>query len=173
MSLRFYGYKHWTLEEIPRCFYVGKGLRSRPFHLKPHQRSHKWNAVSQRYGVRVEVCIGPVTNDEACSWEIEQIATMGTFSTCHSHNDPNDIGCNFTKGGGGSVGTPRPDVSARMKIRIIDEETKRRLCKNLENKVWARSRKGLPRHKTYKTRSDKGSKHRYPETRREPRKKPT
>jgi hypothetical protein len=24
---RFYGYKHWTLEEIPRCFYVGKGIK--------------------------------------------------------------------------------------------------------------------------------------------------
>jgi hypothetical protein len=24
-----YGYKHWTLEEPPRCFYVGKGLKGR------------------------------------------------------------------------------------------------------------------------------------------------
>lgn len=31
----FYGYKHWTLENVSRCFYVGKGLRGRPNYGKP------------------------------------------------------------------------------------------------------------------------------------------
>lgn len=35
----FYGYKHWTLEEFPRCFYVGKGIASRAYSKR--SRNHK------------------------------------------------------------------------------------------------------------------------------------
>lgn len=98
---RFYGYKHWTLETIPRCFYVGKGRKVRP---TQRSRNHKWHAIVKRYGLRVEVCTGPVTNDEACAWEIAEILREETFSESHSHDDPKDIGCNLTRGGGGVVG---------------------------------------------------------------------
>ncbi len=104
-SERFYGYKHWTLEDPPRCFNVGKGVKKRPWNKR---RNHKWHAISKRLGLRVEVCIGPVINQEACAWEIEQIAAMGTFSTNHSHTDDADIGCNFTKGGEGNLGRSDP-----------------------------------------------------------------
>jgi hypothetical protein len=74
---RFFGYKHWTLEDSPRCFYVGKGISARP--RKRSSRNHKWHAIVKRFGLRVEVCIGSVTNDEACAWEVDNIASMGTF----------------------------------------------------------------------------------------------
>lgn len=102
---RFYGYKHWTLEDPPRCFNVGKGRKSRD--KSSSSRNHKWHAISKCLGLRIEVCIGPVTNEEACTWEIEQISKEGTFSTNHSHDDT-DIGCNFTMGGEGMTGFCRP-----------------------------------------------------------------
>lgn len=119
MDTRFYGYKHWTLEDTPRCFNVGKGLQKRPWQTR--NRSHKWRAIVKRFGLRVEVCVGPVTNEEACAWEIEQIAKEGTFSECHLH-DSDDIGCNFTKGGEGVVG------------RRHDEVTKRRISEASRNR---------------------------------------
>lgn len=100
--MRFYGYKHWTLEDHPRCFYVGKGLNGRSHQRQ--RRNHKWHAIVKRYGLRIEVCFGPVTNEEACAWEIEHIELMKTFSVNHSHDDSDDIGCNFTKGGEGVTG---------------------------------------------------------------------
>jgi hypothetical protein len=107
LEQRFYGYKHWTLEEHPRCFNVGKGLQGRPYQKRG--RNHKWHAIVKRYGLRVEVCVGPLEHFDACAWEIEQIAAMGTFSTNHSHDNLNDIGCNFTRGGEGGFGRVRSD----------------------------------------------------------------
>jgi hypothetical protein len=104
MNGDFYGYKHWTLEDPPRCFNVGKGRKKRPFDQHHKRRSHKWHAIVKRLGLRVEVCVGPMEHFDACAWEIAQIAAMGTFSTNHSHDDPIDIGCNFTLGGEGSYG---------------------------------------------------------------------
>ncbi len=109
--MRFYGYKHWTVEDTPRCFYVGRGVINRS---KSHNgRNHKWHAIIKRFGLRVEVCIGPVTNEEANVWEIETIALMKTFSSNHLHDDPNDIGCNFTKGGEGITGWTHSDEAKR------------------------------------------------------------
>ena len=99
---RFYGYKHWTLEATPRCFNVGKGLKARS-HQK-NSRNHKWRAIVKRYGLRVEICVGPTDHFTACAWEIENIALMNTFSTNHSHDDDADIGCNLTHGGEGGFG---------------------------------------------------------------------
>lgn len=109
---KFYGYMHWTLEEFPRCFYVGKGVLRRAHSNR--SRNHKWHAVVKRFGLRVEVCVGPMTNEEACAWEIKQIARWGTFSTDHSH-DSDNIGCNFTHGGDGSSGCV-PSVETRRKM---------------------------------------------------------
>jgi hypothetical protein len=99
--MRFYGYKHWTKEPTPRCFYVGKGLKNRPF--TSHNRNHKWKSIVKQFGIFVEVCIGPITNDEVCKWDILNILNEKTFTIEHSHTSL-DIGCNFTKGGGGITG---------------------------------------------------------------------
>ncbi len=102
-----YGYKHWTLEDPPRCFNVGKGLKNRS---SSHRgRNHKWRAIVKRYGLQIEVCVGFFVNEDARIWEIENIELMGTFSTNHSHDDPSDIGCNLTKGGEGGNGWKVPD----------------------------------------------------------------
>lgn len=98
----YFGYKHWTLEEPPRCFNVGKGLSGRANSHK--NRNHKWHAVVKRLGLRVEICVESLTNFDACAWEIEQIVQENTFSTNHSHDDQIDIGCNFTRGGDGGPG---------------------------------------------------------------------
>jgi len=120
---RFYGYKHWTLEETPRCFYVGRGLLRRASDLK--NRNHKHKAIVERYGVRIEVCVGPVSFDASNEWEVKTIAGEKTFSTNHSHDDPNDIGCNFTLGGSGGygctlgkVGDVNPAKRAEVRAKI-------------------------------------------------------
>lgn len=111
---RFYGYKHWTLEDTPRCFYVGKGLQRRPFSTSRTHRSRKWHAIVKRFGFRVEICVGPITNEEACAWEIESIVQENTYSMNYSHNGI-DIACNFTKGGEGAPGRV-VSISARQRI---------------------------------------------------------
>jgi hypothetical protein len=97
----YYGYKHYTLELAPRCFYVGRGIKGRPFDLR--QRNHKHKAIVSQYGCRVEVCAGPMTFEESNSWEVEHIALEGTYTTCYKYHSE-DIGCNFTLGGGGTQG---------------------------------------------------------------------
>lgn len=114
MTQKFYGYKHWTLESVPRCFYVGKGLRDRP--EKRNQRNHKWKAIVVRFGYRVEICVGPISNEEACLWEIAEIHHEGTFFRIHNH-DELDIGCNFTHGGDGVSGWQH-DVTSKLKMSI-------------------------------------------------------
>ena len=114
-DVRFFGYKHWTLEDVPRCFYVGKGLRKRPY---SDRRSDKWHAIVQRFGLRVEICVGPVTDVEACDWEIRNIVLERTFSNDFRH-DVDDIGCNFTAGGDG---VRDRNVSADARKRIGDAQ---------------------------------------------------
>lgn len=120
----YYGYKHWTLEETPRCFYVGKGRKIRPY---THQgRNHKWHAVVKRYGLRVEVCVEMTTNDEICAWEIATIALERTLSKNHSHDDSTDIGCNFTRGGNGkdechTTAETRAKQSASQRRRFAEQ----------------------------------------------------
>ena len=100
--MRTYGYKHWTTEETPRCFYVGKGVEGRA--QDTSCRSHKWRAVMNCYGLRVEVCLGPVSDVEAIEWEIKNISLEDTFTTSFTTEDGKNIRCNFTRGGDGAAG---------------------------------------------------------------------
>jgi hypothetical protein len=114
MNRVYYGYKHWTLEETARCFYVCKGKKKRPYDAAK-MRSKKWCAVAERYGLRIEVCVGPFTDQEAIAWEIEYIAKEGTFTTSYSTKGGTDIGCNFTHGGDGASGYVFPK-EVRLKL---------------------------------------------------------
>lgn len=96
---KFFGYKHWTTEIQPRCFYVGKGLWRRPYQMK--NRNNKHVNVVTKYGCRVEICVGPLKHDEIVKWEISEISKERTYHYC----DPNGIGCNFTLGGEGTPGS--------------------------------------------------------------------
>lgn len=106
-----YGYKHWTLEDVPRCFYVGKGQGKRAWDKR---RSLKWRHVSDKHGLRVEVCEQFEIHGEALHWEINTIASMETY---HFDN-PNGIGCNFTRGGDGVVGLIHT-LATREKCRQV------------------------------------------------------
>jgi hypothetical protein len=140
VSVRFYGYKHWTLEDIPRCYYVGKGLIGRA--NSNRHRNHKWHAIVKRLGLRVEVCVGPVTNEEACAWEVENISKEGTFSTNHSH-DVGDIGCNFTKGGEGTTGRKS---SPETRAKISSSKT------GVANPILSKILRGRPLSEEYRQR---------------------
>ena len=96
---KFFGYKHWTTEIHPRCFYVGKGLSRRPYQLKC--RSNKHRNVVAKHGCRIEICVGPLRHDEIIKWEISEISKERT----HHYYDPDGIGCNFTLGGEGTPGS--------------------------------------------------------------------
>lgn len=115
----FYGYKHWTLEITPRCFYVGKGLKRRSSQTHKGSRNHKWHAVVKRFGLRVEVCVGPVVHEDVRTWEIAQIAQENTFSISHAHDDSDDIGCNFTRGGEGTVGWHHHESANRKRSETL------------------------------------------------------
>jgi len=114
-SNRFYGYKHWTLEEVQRCFYVGKGQKDRPFHRK--SRNHKWKAIAKRLGCRVEVCIGPILHEKVLLWETFNIIEENTYTNNFHYNDDFDIGCNFSYGGIGPIGwTVTEETRKKMSI---------------------------------------------------------
>ncbi len=115
--VEYYGYRHWTLENPPRQFNVGKGLAGRA--NSHHGRNHKWHAVVERYGLSVEVCTDPMEHFDACAWEIKTIAETNAFTTNHSHDDLDDIRCNFTRGGEGAAGRP---VSAETRKKASDAQ---------------------------------------------------
>jgi len=105
----FVGYKHYTLEEIPRCFYVGKGSELRPYDTR---RNHKWKGIVKRYGCNVVICFQSFDEKSVFDWEIENIKIENTFSSDHNH-DSDDIGCNFTLGGEGPAGLKRSEETRK------------------------------------------------------------
>jgi len=151
MNCRFYGYKHWTCENVPRCFYVGKGLKTRPY---SKCRSKKWYDVVERYGLFIEVCVGPLHDHSVIQWEKQNIAMMKTYSTnYHIIND--DICCNFTFGGDGVAGkrvsrSTRQKISNSHKGKILSDETRKKIRNQLKGrklsdetrKKMSNSRKG-------------------------------
>jgi hypothetical protein len=142
---RFCGYKHWTLETTPRCFYVGKGLKKRPFNHK--NRNHKWCAITGRLGLRVEVCVESLTNFDACAWEIEQIAQEKTYSTNHSHDDLVDVGCNFTRGGEGGSRIKSAEEREKIRVSKLGTNLSSETLKKRSNALTGQKRSGAVRQK--------------------------
>jgi len=92
-----------------------------------------------------------VSNEEVCAWETRNIELMGTFSTNHSHDDINDIGCNFTKGGEGTPGRivtieTRAKISARLKGRLkgrrLTDEHRRKIGLSQRGKPHPQTKEG-------------------------------
>ena len=159
-DVKHFGYKHWTLEDPPRCFNVGKGLKGRA--QSRRNRNHKWHAISKRYGLLVEVCVEFSTNKEACAWEIDTIANDDLYTTNHSHDDHDDIRCNFTRGGEGITGWKHRDAS-RQQMSI-----KRRgisLGPMSEAHKHALSEARIGTHDTDEVRQHKSEAHKRPEVR--------
>src|SRR5260221_3103689 len=95
---QFHVYEDWTLEEVPRCFYVGKGDDDRVIRLK---RNEHHTEVATHFGQRREVVFSSENELEAFDYERVLIKEL------HVHpRDPeyNGIGCNRTLGGQGNSG---------------------------------------------------------------------
>jgi len=121
----FCTYEDWTLEENPRCFYVGKGDEDRLVKVK---RSDQHSVIVQQFGHKRIVIL--TTFDEDVALELERIL----IKERHTHPlDPeyNGIGCNKTLGGQGNSG------------RIVSDETRQRISDakkgKTPNKIWTQA----------------------------------
>lgn len=126
----YHVYEDWTLEETPRCFYVGKGDDNRVAKLKRQSKPHR--DVAQTLGQRRVVVFS--TEDEALALERER----AVIQERHVHprdSEYNGIGCNRTLGGQGNSG------------RIVSEETCRRISEakkgKTPNKVWTQTERDV------------------------------
>lgn len=93
----FFVYLDWTLEDIPRPFYVGKGQLAR---VKRYERNAYWKNIAAKYGWHREVVFA--TKDEQFSFEEEKrlITELGTFED----GTLGRWGANLTEGGEGPSG---------------------------------------------------------------------
>jgi hypothetical protein len=123
-----YVYRDWTLEDTPRCFYVGKGDNER---VRRRDRNDYWKRVAAKHGHRREIILSTKDPEFASYQEVEWIAMMRTF---HYDNEDN-WGCNFTRGGEGNYGGR---VSLETKIKIGNS---RRGKKNSAEAIETRSRR--------------------------------
>ena len=121
---QFHVYEDWTLENPPRCFYVGKGDSDRVIKLR---RNGDHSVVTSQYGQNRVVVLSTYDEVEALNLERKLIAERHTYL-----KDPiyNGIGCNKTLGGQGNSG------------RIVSEETCRKISESKKgkhpNKVWTK-----------------------------------
>lgn len=111
-----YVYLDWTLEDVPRCFYVGKGDDKR---VRKRDRNEFWKRVAAKYGWRREIVLATKDPKFVENKEREWIVQMGTY-----HYDRSDgWGCNFTRGGdigGAHFGHPHSEATKeilRTKLR--------------------------------------------------------
>jgi hypothetical protein len=93
----FFNYIDWTLEDIPRSFYVGKGKLKR---ISQRERNAYWRNIAAKHGQRREVVLA--TKDEAFAFEQEKrlIVELGTFED----GTLGRWGANLTEGGEGVSG---------------------------------------------------------------------
>lgn len=97
MNKIFFVYVDWTLEDVPRCFYVGKGNEAR---VREHKRNLYWQRVACKYGWRREVVFVTKEEKAALDLEIELVAHHKTYR----YDNIDRWGCNFTRGGDGTSG---------------------------------------------------------------------
>lgn len=131
----FFNYVDWTLEDVPRPFYVGKGKLPR---VQLHERNAYWKNIATKFGWRREIVLA--TKDEQFAFEEEKrrIAVLGTFED----GTPGRWGANLTEGGEGPSGRKhsqeRKDaISAFMRQRKrepLSQESKERISIALKGK---------------------------------------
>ena len=109
--MKFHVYIDWTLEKIPRRFYIGKGD---PERVKLVYRNKRHHAISKAYGQRREVVFTTKSEKEALDHEIKLIAEFKTRGDIEGQ-----WGANFTRGGEGVCG------------RSHDDETKKRISQKM------------------------------------------
>ncbi len=116
-------YEDWTLEEQPRCFYVGKGD---DYRINKVQRNRFHADVVSLYGHERRVVFSTSDESQALLRERELIVERHTHPRDENYNG---IGCNRTLGGQGNSG------------RIVSEETCKKISQaktgKTPNKVWS------------------------------------
>jgi hypothetical protein len=117
---RLYVYEDWTIEEVPRCFYVGQGYRRR---VDKTQRNQFHTNIVNKHGLKRRVVFESIHRSEVDECEMRLIAEHHTYV-----GDPqyNGIGCNMTRGGEhGTLGYKFNDEQ-RARRRIMHQEIQNR-----------------------------------------------
>ena len=129
----FFGYIDYTLEDVPRPFYVGIGNESRIKRMsRGTPKCFKHKNVVNKHGQDRRVIIEFVDWMSACAWEIQNIANLNTYH----YDDPAYIGCNFTRGGDGSNGFKHSDESKQQmslahRGKTLSESTRQKVSQSL------------------------------------------
>jgi hypothetical protein len=105
----YYVYVDFTLEQNPRAYYVGKGLKAR---IKRKFRNHKHQRIADSLGFDRRIFLA--TEDERVAFDEEE----RLIRELKTHVD-DDFGANYTYGGEGASG------------RSMNEETRRRISCSL------------------------------------------
>jgi len=102
-------YVDWTLEDVSRAFYVGKGQQAR---VKSAKRNVHHARICEKYGIRRELVLETDDPSEAPTKEVELIAAHKTYVFGEGHV----FGANYTVGGEGAPGRKyRPTPEARQR----------------------------------------------------------
>jgi hypothetical protein len=112
----FHTYIDWTLEDVPRPFYVGKGNDGR---ARNPERNQKHRYVRKMFGFRREIVFSSIDEKACFSEEIKLIRELHTY--IHDEAADMEIACNFTYGGDGASGwiptpTQRENMSKAQKL---------------------------------------------------------
>ncbi len=99
-------YLDWALEDIPRCFYVGKGDEKR---VRKAKRNGAWHTISNEYGHRREIVFVTKSELEAYTYE-ETLTTHFKTYECW--------GANLTPGGNAVMSGRSHTPETREKCRI-------------------------------------------------------
>jgi len=135
MSKIFYVYEDYTLEDSPRCFYVGKGTFQRVMNFSFKHRNSMHSCIALKYGICRRIVLIIENENEAYEFEIKRIYELKTFVQASDYV----WGANFTCGGAGIIGR-KHDFETRARIsnslkghrswnlgRKLSKETRRKL----------------------------------------------
>lgn len=104
----YFIYLDWTLEEVPRAFYVGKGMLQR-IGRRERENDH-WKRIARKHGCRREIVFA--TKDEAFAFD-EEKRLIREHKTFYGHPDY-VWGANKTEGGEGPAGFTWSDEMRRQ-----------------------------------------------------------
>ena len=106
----WYTYIDWTLEDSPRCFYVGKGNYDRTCDVLT--RNVVWHRIAKKYGHRREIVFS--SSIELACFDQEQ-DLIREYNTCPYAN--NGWGANLSLGGPGPTGA-KWSVNAKKRLAM-------------------------------------------------------
>jgi hypothetical protein len=109
----FYVYVDYTMEKVPRVFYVGKGNERRVKDFS--DRNEHWRSIRLKYGGRRDLLVGTKDEEYAFQLEKELIHTYKTYKAFWA--DGSGWGANFTIGGDGVSGRTRLNMSAEERTK--------------------------------------------------------